>query len=511
MADSSAPNTPTGENVHLEEVEEELGGDLNEEGQTGCALVLGDSRSPVRLHVEEARATILFLHGLEFHLAQLQLQVDRMEKEAARVGNVYTFRGQSTFGNWVSWSSSQCKSDEKRETYRAGLGPQTTQTNASRYHPHVTIKSRHIRGRLVQIAKDFVYLDRGFADYFQAARRSVDREYVVKFLQQAREDIEKQQPSTSAYVGDLGEFCEAVVSTWEWPEEDSNWSEFRARLRLDGDYIHYLQDALELPYWRFMINEFLDWKASNPKHLGADGILYVLKHVATTCRRRVRNLRMEVERMDSEDRDAVEIVIRGIEERVNLLESALIGNFSGLDDFDDDTPSRPKGVKVSEVFPGQLARQRTSTIVSKSQKEIVTLIGLVFGFLMLAIIPGYKGFAISWKNEEAGSIHDADFWYLCQSNVMSVLGSLVTAMPLLRRYGYERAHLIFWLFFTAAVLLALLSVILYPYCNTGWSALVAFLSSVASASSTLALTLATVQSVKNGDSSIKQGDKPKQD
>lgn len=123
------------------------------------------------------------------------------------------------------------------------------------------------------------------------------------------------------------------------------------------------------------------------------------------------------------------------------------------------------------------------------------MIALVLFFLILAIAPGYKGFAISWKENQIGTIQDADFWYLCQSSTMSILESFTTALPLLQRYTYKRALIVFLFFFAVGFVAAVVSIIIYPGYNTGWSALISFLGSIASASSVLVLTQATVQDV----------------
>lgn len=78
---------------------------------------------------------------------------------------------------------------------------------------------------------------------------------------------------------------------------------------------------------------------------------------------------------------------------------------------------------------------------------------------------------------------------------MSVLGSLASALPLLQRYTYKRALIVFLFFFVVGFGAAVVSIIIYPGYNTGWSSLISFLGSIASASSVLVLTQATVQDV----------------
>lgn len=129
-------------------------------------------------------------------------------------------------------------------------------------------------------------------------------------------------------------------------------------------------------------------------------------------------------------------------------------------------------------------------------QQTSTLIALVFGFLILSTTFFCIGFAKSWKENQLGSLDDADFWYLCHSNVMSVLGSLATAIPLLRHHSFERARIIFWMTFVVSVITAVISIAIYVYFNTCYSALVAFLGSIASAASLLVLTQATTPDTK---------------
>ncbi len=204
---------------------------------------------------------------------------------------------------------------------------------------------------MTRIAADIEYLDRGFAEYFQAVGHSDDRSAISKLLDRAREYyVQSRKPSSCSYTGELGNFCESVLATWECTTETTEWVEYRPRLRNDKDKIEYLQDALEVPYWDFMIKSFMDWRQSHPNHVGANGILYMLNHITTTCRKKIRKLHEELPRLDSEDQEAGHIVIDGIKQRLELLDSVLLGTTIGVEDLDDDP--------ISE----QLVRSETGTL-----------------------------------------------------------------------------------------------------------------------------------------------------
>ena len=118
---------------------------------------------------------------------------------------------------------------------------------------------------------------------------------------------------------------------------------------------------------------------------------------------------------------------------------------------------------------------------------------MILFFLIAAILPGYKAFSISMKNNETGSVEDADFWFLIQSSIMSVLGSLVMVLPLLKKSWFCPAYTTMWILFFSGVVFAVLSIAIYPLYNTGWSSVLSFFGSVASIFSVLAMTQTTAR------------------
>jgi len=120
-------------------------------------------------------------------------------------------------------------------------------------------------------------------------------------------------------------------------------------------------------------------------------------------------------------------------------------------------------------------------------------IALILVFLIAAIIPGYKAFALSMRDEAVGSTEDADFWYLIQSSIMAVMGNIIMVVPLLKKSWFSPAYGLMWAFFALGLVFAVISVILYPLVNPGWSSMVAFFASIASAASVLIMTQATAR------------------
>lgn len=128
-------------------------------------------------------------------------------------------------------------------------------------------------------------------------------------------------------------------------------------------------------------------------------------------------------------------------------------------------------------------------------QENVVLIALILLFLTAAIVPGYKAFSIPVKSSPPGSMGDADFWYLIQSSIMSVLGSLTMLIPLIKRSWFSPAYSAMWIFFTLDMSFAIIAIVIYPPVNTGWSSMVAFFGSIASVASVLLMTQAAAKDV----------------
>lgn len=141
-------------------------------------------------------------------------------------------------------------------------------------------------------------------------------------------------------------------------------------------------------------------------------------------------------------------------------------------------------------------------------KDASVQLALFVFLVILAFIPGYQGFAISAQSHENGTISDSDFFYLMQSSIMSVLGNFATALPLLQSGRISGSSHFFWVFSAMGLFSAVLSVVIYPLANTGWSSVVSFVGNVASAASVLVLTIATAREQMAGPVSRSHGELP---
>ncbi|EMD70053.1 hypothetical protein COCSADRAFT_132540 [Bipolaris sorokiniana ND90Pr] len=404
---------------------------------------------------------------------------------------------QSIFGSLVQGSqpldTSTLEILARRAQVQAGRSvPKQLQDRC--YAPYKTVRNRKIKLRLLQIASVTKFLDRGFAEYFQVAVLSFGKHQAQQLLQDARKTIarmqNKQDDPDSADIGDLGHFCEQSAITSG--DAEQRRPRFTVTQRRDEETLHYLQDGLEIPYWEFMADIFLGWKA-NSSALSGDVVLRVLHSTKLELLDGRRRLMDEMVALQGDDAEDIMPIIDGIDARIKVLDSLW-----------DSASSNPDGTHYSLVsFLEQPLRQpliavEETTLSSQDEQighqvETATLIALILLFIIVAIIPGYKAFALSMQDSAVGSIGDADFWYLIQSSIMAVMGNVIMVVPLFKKSWFSPAYGLMWVFFALGLAFAIVAVIIYPLLNPGWSSMVAFFGSIASVASVLIMTQATAR------------------
>lgn len=194
------------------------------------------------------------------------------------------------------------------------------------------MKNQNVKSRLLQIAQVTQFLDRGFAEYFQVAVLCLGKGNVYKLLDDARKTIAKmqnrQEDPDSADIGDLGNFCEQMISTFDDPDKRN--PRFTVPLQRDQDILHYLQDALEVPYWNFMVDLFLRWKA-NSNSDSENVVIRVLHSAKLELLDGKRRLLNELSLLQGEDAEDIDPIIHGIDERIEVLNSIWDNTLSNLD------------------------------------------------------------------------------------------------------------------------------------------------------------------------------------
>ncbi|KAM0083666.1 hypothetical protein ACKRZS_004118 [Fusarium odoratissimum] len=359
------------------------------------------------------------------------------------------------------------------------------------YAPYPKIKNKETKRQLVEISKPLHFLDCAIAEYFQAAGPSLDQEHVHECLKKIRHDIvnrpgngSHQPMAPDVYLGDLGSFCEAVAKSWTNP--GSSQPVFNLTCRSDDEIFHYLQDSLEVHYWELSLQLFSEWR-QQVKSLTEDLVIRVIESV----KHEILIGRSRLAAYAESGQDDITQILKGIDRRIRILDSVWARSSSSNSDHlydlivDEQRQSQP--VESDEDSVTEISE------MAESKKETVTLMVLILMFLIAAIIPWSKAFAISWKAGGKGSTEDADFWYLIQSSIMSVLGNLIMVVPLMKKSWLSPAYSMMWLFFSLGLVLAAVSIAIYPFCNTGWSSMAAFFGSIASVSSVLVMTQATAR------------------
>lgn len=234
------------------------------------------------------------------------------------------------------------------------------------------VKNRNVKQRLIHLAGRFTFLDCGFAEYFQSIIPSFDRDYVQQRLQEIRDGIAKGQNSNPAnvvdpekvYVGDLGEFCEAVSRAWNDASilADSENRKFIPTHRRDQEIFEYLQDAFETSYWELMLDIFLQWRQIT-KSLSGDIVLKVLDSLEREIKIGRSELLAEIETQSEDLLEELAPILDGIDARIAILST--VGDLNELPPLEMTEPTTLQSPCDSPGDPGEvlevLQREKVSS------------------------------------------------------------------------------------------------------------------------------------------------------
>ncbi|KAK7981247.1 hypothetical protein PG989_013704 [Apiospora arundinis] len=276
------------------------------------------------------------------------------------------------------------------------------------------------------------------------------------------------------------------------------------------DHLEYLQAAREIPFWEAIMRLLLARKTKNNKATTTVAPLEL--HVIF---RTIESVKLDVEveihrirhlpHVTQLERDQMHPVIRGIEKRLDSLRGILDRNSSyrccAEIEYKEELLAAALFKKPPRDDDHESAANPVVTvaaaITTTPQNENVLIIGLLPLFLLLALAPFSMGFYKSMSAESGaaaavGSTSDADFWYLMQANLIAVLASFSMIVPLWRQLDLSTApYLVMAAFWILGLAAAVASVAMYPFVNPGWSNLVSFVGSIASAASVVVMTQAT--------------------
>lgn len=226
-----------------------------------------------------------------------------------------------------------------------------------------------LRKALVKIAVVCQTLDSAFAEYFRAViNRSIGTR---ETLRQLREQICSRQSSNMTYIGALGEYCERVNAL----SPADTYAIIRYEARATGDGIQpYLQDALEVPYWSMMADQFVRSSHINSQ-LTYDAVLSVIND-----KRRELNLRLR--QVKQKWPDALPQVLEdGITRRISVLDDVLAQTSDKYDTLEEQQVqelqrSPTSGLDNIAMTPDatKLSGNKPMTATTASGEEVTDLV-----------------------------------------------------------------------------------------------------------------------------------------
>ncbi|KAM0331521.1 hypothetical protein ACHAQA_003198 [Verticillium albo-atrum] len=363
----------------------------------------------------------------------------------------------------------------------------TNTPDSTTYIPYPTITDPDAKIILLLIGGLLKCLDRTLAGFF-ASIVAANPTWVGEQLEDIRSRAAKRQPASGQpganyfgqgsveNVGDLGRFFEEVFHAHNMGK-DARDLKFNVTRGTATETLQYLQDAHEVPYWDLILRNFGIRCANSMDPHSED----ILQHL---CRARLELKFLVTQLKDREEAgncgDDSTPIVEGIQERIAILDDISDYKMEGLRRLEDHLrklagllgrPDRPDGFEA-------LGPETSSNIA------VINTVALVF-FLAFAFVFFSLGFAKAYKKGGVGSFNDADFYFLVQNNVMWMLGSFMTIVTLRRESFFSLAYKSVWLILTTGLVCAILSMPIYEQVHTGWTSMLGFLSSMASAAAVL--------------------------
>jgi hypothetical protein len=352
------------------------------------------------------------------------------------------------------------------------------------YTPYAMVSDSTTQNMLLRIYDKLYFLDCGFAEYFTSIVEGDAAHVRIQLQDIRRRFASAQNPDISASaldddvdvnLGDLGHFCEQVLQAYEAgkPYKFPGGPSFHVTCCNVRDKLNYLQDAFEVPYWSLMLEQFGLWRA-NSHGLTGKAILSVIYSVKLELKVAVAELRHQgTARGVMED---LAPIIKGIERRIELLDSVRDSSVDGLHMLEDI-------LLRSDFLPDYYVTLMPSTAIILTTTPRTPVVSMVAAIclLVLAILPFAVGFHKASTKGGVGSFEDADFWFLVQGNIMSTLGSVLMVVPMLRGPWFSLVYMTVYLMLSGGLVCSIVSVAIFAHVHTGWSSAFVLFGSMMSA------------------------------
>ena len=142
----------------------------------------------------------------------------------------------------------------------------------------------------------------------------------------------------------------------------------------------------------------------------------------------------------------------------------------------------------------------TNFATQSSPSDSLLLVTFVLLTLIAATIPFTLGFKAS---NETGTTSDAGLWYNISSSIFTIMANFVMIIQLTQGSRLSKQYMCVWIWFILDIVCAIISVAIYPFCNTAWSSLMSFFATIAGFGATLSVAM-TVASPRSDEQPAKK-------
>ncbi|GAB7333345.1 hypothetical protein MBLNU13_g04967t2 [Cladosporium sp. NU13] len=327
---------------------------------------------------------------------------------------------------------------------------------------------------------------------------SSDISKLSKELARIRHEITLRQATDSSqgdsqgniYLGDLGHYCEALLKQSRQAEHKlvatTSLPEFSPTHSDEQSWIDYLEDGFEIPYWTLMLKAFATSRLRKST-LGGKVVATALISMRTD----IIDLRCTLQKVHecASEREDIEGILTVIDKRIKILQGftdpVALEKRSRDRRFETDVNSNVNANVNTNVKTEADAGSTTGQQSSPSD-PLLLLVTLVLLTLIIAIIPFALGFKAS---NETGTTSDADFWYNISSSIFTIMANFVMIVQLTQGSRLSKQYIYVWIWFSVGIICAIISVTIYPFCNTAWSSLLSFFATIAGFGATLSVAM----------------------
>ena len=358
-------------------------------------------------------------------------------------------------------------------------------SNLEKYKPYDIVVSPRTRQGLYNIVSRFLEVDKLVAYLFFAVLPATSRVALRKELVAARNEIISRQSHSTPSIGDLGAYCEQLVAG-----KSGGTESFMPVEHQDGSF-PYLQDAIEVHYWKLVLRNFsiVSAKANpgSPQAVLLNASLYALGSHEWNVRQDLQRLQRDPSAIVPED------ILNGIAARIDFIRDHL--DWQG-----HETANREEWMKIYSNNSKECRYQRISATcsldyqqIATSRERLNTILWSIFIIFLVLTIP-FLLVAFHYAKSETpgiGSHDDPDYWWLIASIILTIMATVLSAVPMVKEHRLSPAYVAAWACLILVLISASGSIYTYTRINKAWSSLLNLGCSFLAACAVLILTQAS--------------------